>query len=154
MTDYDSTADTKKHIDDVQDGLFLFMTGLVDRGLKHDASKLVSPEKEFFDKWTPILKELAYGSDEYKQSLAELKPALDHHYAANSHHPEHWKYGISDMSLYDIVEMFCDWKAAVKRTKDGDIRKSLDYNRIRFTMSDQLYAIFKNTLDEEERHNA
>ena len=32
---------------------------------------------------------LTYGSDEYKACLTEMKPALDHHYAANRHHPEH-----------------------------------------------------------------
>ena len=44
-------------------------------------------EKELFDKWTPILKTLEYGSEEYKDSLKNLKVALDHHYENNSHHP-------------------------------------------------------------------
>ena|ERR1700744_3335845 len=149
---YDSTEDTLKHIQDVQDELFKFLTGLVDRGLNHDASKLQFPEKELFDKWTPILKELVYGSDEYKDSLNKLKPALDHHYANNSHHPQYYENGIDGMNLYDIVEMYCDWKAAVKRTKDGNIFKSLEYNRIRFEMSDQLCNIFRNTLEKDEQN--
>ena len=150
---YDSTEDTRKHIFDVANEISHFNDEMHFRGLVHDHSKLVSPEKEYFDKWTPILKDLTYGSDEYKQSLAELKPALDHHYAVNSHHPEFYISGIDGMTLYDIVEMFCDWKAAVKRNKNGDIKKSLDYNRTRFKMSDQLYNIFANTLAEEELHN-
>jgi hypothetical protein len=153
MSDYDSTEDTKRHIEDVQNEIFRFNAKMFVRATEHDKSKLQSPEKEYFDKYTPLLKELVYGSDEYKASLAALKPALDHHYANNSHHPEHYEFGIYDMSLYDIIEMFCDWKAAVKRNKDGDIRKSLDYNRIRFQMSDQLYRIFVKTLAEEELHN-
>ncbi len=61
----------------------------LDRFTCHDRSKTESPEVECFDEYTPKLKGATYGSDEYKQWLAEMKPALDHHYAANRHHPEH-----------------------------------------------------------------
>ena len=36
---------------------------------------------------TDNLANIEYGSDEYKAELEALKPALDHHYAVNSHHP-------------------------------------------------------------------
>jgi hypothetical protein len=55
------------------------------------------------------------------------------------------------MNLMDIVEMFCDWKASVKRTKDGDINKSIEINSERFKMSPQLVNIFKNTILEEQK---
>lgn len=143
---YDSKADTLEHIKKVNNYLIDFCTQMLERGKNHDNSKLVSPEKELFDEWTPILKTLKYGSVEYKDSLGKLKVALDHHYYVNSHHPEHYSDGINDMNLMDIVEMFYDWKAATERTKEGDIWKSLEINAKRFNMSDQLTKIFINTL--------
>jgi hypothetical protein len=41
--------------------------------------------------------------------------------------------------------MFCDWKAATLRHKDGDIIKSIEQNQKRFGYSDELKAIFLNT---------
>lgn len=144
---YDSTNDTKRHIADVAEYLSVAAIELLERGLRHDESKLKSPEKELFDKYTPILKNLEYGSPEYKKSLENLQVALDHHYANNSHHPQYYENGIDGMDLYDLVEMFHDWRAAGKRNKGGNIYKSLDVNKDRFNMSDQLYNIFKNTAD-------
>ena len=59
------------------------------RALVHDASKLEEPEKSAFDRATPNLKSLAYGSGAYYAALKEVGPALQHHYAANDHHPGH-----------------------------------------------------------------
>lgn len=151
MKMYDSTEDTKKHIQNVRNEISRFNGEMLFRGLVHDQSKLESPEKEHFDRLTPILKDLTYGSEEYKAALADLKPALDHHYSNNSHHPEYYHDGIDGMSLFDIVEMYCDWKAAIKRTKDGSFLKSLELNRSRFKMTPQLYSIFLNTHEEELR---
>ena len=94
-----------------------------------------------------------YGSEEYKESLAGLKPALDHHYAHSRHHPEHFSKGINDMNLVDIMEMLCDWKAAGERQRDGNLLKSIELNAQRFGYDDQLKQIFINTakmLDEVE----
>lgn len=143
---YDSTADTLKHIKMVNQFLIDFSIDLLKRAQVHDNSKLESPEKELFDEMTPILNKIEYGSPEYKESLDRLKPALDHHYLMNSHHPQHYNNGIDDMTLHDIVEMYCDWRAAVLRTQNGDMNKSIDINTERFNMSPQLSQIFKNTL--------
>lgn len=191
---YDSTADTKAHIRRVHDHLDTVGDLLHARAVLHDKSKFDSPEKELFDEWTPKLKAMTYGGDEYKAALASLKPALDHHYAVNSHHPEHFRWlcavcsgqfsdaqapisdwgdqqhrfcprcvppggsviweavlvenpasGINGMTLLDLVEMFCDWKAATERHADGNIERSIKINRERFGLSDQLVAILENT---------
>jgi hypothetical protein len=55
----------------------------------HDASKWSPEEWPAFEEATPKLAGMTYGSDEYKAALASIKPALKHHYAENSHHPEH-----------------------------------------------------------------
>jgi hypothetical protein len=142
---YDSRPDTQHHIDRVNSLLLDIALLLAKRGEVHDASKLVEPEKSAFDVLTPRLKGLAYGSDEYRASLRELKPALQHHYEHNSHHPEHYPNGIAGMSLLDLIEMFCDWKAAGERHATGNFSASLEHNRTRFALDDQLAAIFENT---------
>jgi hypothetical protein len=114
----------------------------------HDASKLTEPEKSAYDIITPKLKDSVYGSDEYRATIREMKPAIHHHYAHNTHHPEHWENGINDMSLFDLLEMICDWQAASERHTTGDIRKSLELNTERFKLEPQLVSIIKNTLME------
>jgi uncharacterized protein DUF5662 len=62
--------------------------------------------------------------------------------------PEHYESGIAGMTLLDIVEMLCDWKAASERTKQGSIAQSLGHNRQRFQIDDQLASILENTVKE------
>lgn len=163
----DSRPETYKHIQTVQQFIGRCIVSLLFRSEWHDQSKLVSPEKEAFDEFTPKLAASTYGSDEYKALLAALKPALDHHYAMNSHHPEHYARditgvnpelvangsGIRGMSLLDLIEMLCDWKAATMRHNDGDIRKSIEINQKRFGYSDELKQILFNSLDIIEGYN-
>lgn len=146
MSEYDSTADTLRHIRRVQFFLSVMARELVQRGNVHDDSKLGPEEKPLFDEMTPLLKSLTYGSDEYKASLAKLGTALQHHYAVNTHHPEHFPEGIAGMDLLDVVEMLCDWKAASERTKDGDLKKSIDIGIERFKIEPQLGAVLRNSL--------
>lgn len=136
--------ETRKHQQEVAKQLTTICQHLLERATTHDLSKLESPEAEMFEVYTPKLAGCTYGSDEYKQYLSELKPALDHHYANNRHHPEH--KGIENMTLIDIIEMFCDWYAATKRHNDGDIMKSITINEPRFGINPQLSNIFRNTV--------
>jgi hypothetical protein len=146
--EYDSRPDTLAHIQQVREFMFQMMFALSDRAKHHDKSKLEDPEKVHFDRETPLLKRLTYGTDEYYAALVRLKPALDHHYGASSHHPEHYPEGIEGMSLLDLAEMFCDWKAASMRHEDGDFGDSLKKSGERFKVSGQLQRIFKNTQRE------
>lgn len=57
---------------------------------------------------------------------------------------------INGMSLLDVLEMLADWKAAGMRHADGSIEQSLEINRERFEISDQLFEILKNTVRELE----
>jgi hypothetical protein len=148
VADYDSTQDTLEHIHKVQARIDTILDLLENRADLHDRSKLESPEKEAFDEVTPLLRGLTYGSPEYHANTAKLGAALTHHYANNSHHPQFYPDGISGMSLLDVIEMFCDWKAASERHADGDFAKSLEINTERFAISDQLARIFVNTCRE------
>jgi hypothetical protein len=147
MEKYDSKTDTLLHIKRVAQLLTEASAELIRRANVHDNSKLNSPEKEFFDEYTPKLAGSTYGSDEYKGFLKELKVGLDHHYANNSHHPEHYPNGISGFDLFDLIEMFFDWKAATERHNDGNIFKSIQINKERFKYCDQIADIFTNTAE-------
>lgn len=147
---YDSTADTIEHIEKVRDRVREVIDALYHRGHIHDKSKLVEPEKSAYDNlmYFKSSHEMVYGSPDYAEGLKILGPALDHHYAHNSHHPQHYEDGIAGMNLFDIFEMLCDWKAAGERYKDGSIAQSLAHNKERFEISDQLFAILENTVKE------
>src|SRR6185295_1519275 len=47
--------------------------------------------------------------------------------------------------LVDLIEMLADWKAATERHTDGDLARSLDIQRERFGLSEQLAQILFNT---------
>lgn len=144
---YDSTNDTLRHIKRVAQLLTEAATEFIRRANVHDDSKLESPEKEMFDEYTPKLKTSVYGSDEYKEFLKGLGVALTHHYENNSHHPEHYENGVDGFDLFDLVEMFFDWKAATERHDTGNIFKSIEINKERFQLSDQVCNIMINTAE-------
>ncbi len=137
---------TREHVENVRDLLNLMVRELLRRGEIHDQSKLGDLERQTFVEFTPKLKGCAYGSDEYKGYLKAMGPALDHHYANNRHHPEHFENGLADMNLIDLLEMLLDWKAATLRHADGDLDKSLDINVNRFNMSREVVALLRNTV--------
>lgn len=166
---------TMQHIGNVRHHLHCIIDALEERAASHDYSKLEDPEFDTFVKYTPKLATSTYGSDEYKQFLKEMQPALDHHYAVNRHHPEHFKKyvcngcfeeyihepnvcckcgysqfqveaDVSQMNLVDLIEMLCDWKSATLRHNDGNISKSIEINRERFKIADQLAVILHNTV--------
>lgn len=193
-----TNAETWKHINTVMQLLASAQIELMRRQFTHDQSKLRPPEVSTFTEYTPKLKESTYGSDEYKEMLTEMAPALNYHYAHNRHHPEYFKEcseseelnefidltkgtivahqklsdtyfhyeqakkaqklleyletkqtevktSVNGMNLFDILEMFIDWNAAVLRHANGDINKSIEINTKRFALSPQLVQIFKNT---------
>lgn len=140
--------ETLKHIHEVRRLLYKVIEELDQRARVHDQSKLASPEMEIFGEYTPELGKTEYGSEEYKALLEKVRPAIDHHYANNRHHPEHFPLGINDMTLLDLCEMLVDWKAATRRNKNGNIRKSIEINAAKYGMTDQLKSIFENTVRE------
>lgn len=145
MSDINCTAETLLHIRLVSKLMNEAATELMRRANCHDASKLEDPEKEEFERLTPLLSGLSYGSEEYSAGLLELADALDHHYKNNTHHPQHYVDGVDGMDLFDLMEMFFDWKASSCRHDDGDIYKSISVGTERFDINPQLESIFVNT---------
>ncbi len=138
--------ETMRHIELVRNLIDRVILELLERARKHDQSKLRSPEVELFTEFTEKLRHVTYGSPKYEEYRKAMGPALQHHYANNRHHPEHFKNGLDDMNLVDLLEMLCDWKAASTRHDDGNLRKSIEINGNRFGMSPQLIKIFENSI--------
>ena len=146
----DSRPDTQKHIDLVNENGKKFCDKFLERLIHHDASKLKEPERKYFDRGTLRLQDSTYGEKSYDDAKARIKSGLDRHYASNDHHPAHFgERGISGMNLYQLLELWIDWTAAVKRHNDGNIFNSLMYNRDRFHIDGQLFNILMNTATED-----
>lgn len=153
MTGYDSTADTLDHIEKVRARLMIVIDELRARAAVHDASKLRPPEKEAYDGLTQDMKASTapYGSEEYRTIIRKYKPAVDHHVTTSRHHPEFFgEAGVNGMTLIDVVEMVCDWKAASLRGNgtEASFAASIGKNFERYGIGEQLAAIFENTRKE------
>lgn len=142
---YDSRPDTMAHALRVAELIVDVATEILRRGPVHDRSKLAPPEVDAFDRITPRLAASTYGTREYHDALDEIRPALEHHYETNRHHPEYHEDGVAGMTLVDVVEMLADWKAATERHDDGDLGRSLDVQTGRFGLDPQVAAILRNT---------
>ncbi len=138
MTRDDVMRETVAHVRRVGELMLEPITELQRRAVWHDDSKFSPEEFESFARETPTLKSLTYGSPEYKAALERIKPALEHHYGRNPHHPEYHPDGINDMNLVDLIEMLADWKAATERHADGDLRRSIEQNAERFGYDDTM----------------
>lgn len=143
----ESQKDTINHIAKVQSNLSTVIYNLNDRRTMHDRSKLEEPELSGYEGLSQALKGLTYGTPEHRAAFAPYKEIIQHHYASNRHHPEHWQMGVTDMSLLDIIEMLADWKAANDRN-GGDFGHSIQVSVSRFRISEQLHAILINTAKE------
>ena len=151
MGKIDSRTATLEHKQQVLKYMNIVIQELIQRAAVHDNSKLQSPEVEYLNEAAEKypLDKIHYGTPEYAESKAFLKPALDHHYSVNRHHPEHFLNGVRDMNLIDLVEMICDWKASTLRQPGGNILKSIHSNAApdKFNYSQELSGIFVNTAD-------
>lgn len=143
-----SADETRAHVNLVRQRIGEAITNLSARSDAHDASKLQEPELSGFEGLRIRLADVQFGTPEYQAALAEARPVIAHHYAANDHHPEHYADGVYGMSLLSVLEMLCDWKAAGERTKNGSLRQSLAVNIPRFKIDDQLATLLTNTARE------
>lgn len=142
----DSRPATWRHIERVGQYMDAFIIEFMRRRRVHDQSKLASPEVSAFDEATPRLAGLTFASPEYEVERKRLGEALTHHYANNSHHPDYYPNGIRGMNLLDIMEIFCDSKAASERHHDGNIRQSIIKMQEKHGFGDELKQILINTF--------
>ena len=135
----------KGHISRVRRHINTFIQLLIRRAENHDKSKLEEPELSW---WKEMDKEprYPYGSEEYKQKIKRWNKVFKHHYQYNRHHPEHYEYGVSEMTLIDIVEMMCDWLGYKDTTTVTEAFKVCDEQMARYDIPEELRQIIFNTL--------
>ncbi|RWP29888.1 DUF5662 family protein [Mesorhizobium sp.] len=148
---------TRKHIAQVRQLLGMFAAEMIRRGDVHDASKFDPIEmgpleamQEIIDRDGPALP----GSEEYKRRTDMLGPMIAHHRMANSHHPEFYEFeyggdcmnGVNGMDLFDLVEMFFDWRAA-NLDRDAGAPMSLSYSIEKYKIDPMLASILRNTAE-------
>lgn len=146
----ESIPHTNDHIKKVQDSLRKVVEDLMRRGMMHDVSKFNIIELAPLDEVQRLIDEhgpAPYGSEEYTRRTEILKPMLEHHYAENDHHPEHYDNGIAGMSLLSLMEMFADWRAA-NLQRDAGAPMNLSFSIERLKIEPQLAEILKNTADQ------
>lgn len=143
-----STKKTLRHMKRVQDLLSDAAMELLRRGQAHDLSKLTPAEMGPLAEMDALIEregQAPFGSEEYERRRAMLGPMLEHHYANNSHHPEHYEDGVAGMDLFDVLEMFVDWKAASERGEESAMGLEAAFNR--FSIPEPLAGIIRNTAD-------
>ena len=98
-----------QHIDNVQTNCKIMARELIKLGEVDKAKKLLMrSQKHDFNKWSGIEWENLVGEP---VSKASLRIAVHHHNTTNSHHPEYFKGGITEMDEISLMECICDWKA-------------------------------------------
>lgn len=124
-----------RHRDYVRLALHRISNALHERGMVHDASKLLDDEFAGFSRINAAARINKFGSQEYIAGMKAEKKTIDLHFSRNSHHPEHadlvagihtepddYKYAVAraahEMTFLDVIEMVCDWWGAGKGYSD------------------------------------
>lgn len=118
---------------------------LIKRGKTHDFSKFQTPEKDFYKEYHDQLKEATFGSKMYQYYMEKMQPGIQHHYEVNDHHPEHFKDGVVDMDLIQMLEMLADIRA-VSIEKGTDVIAFLPKYMKEKNIPENFYTILRNTL--------
>ena len=119
---------------------------LIKRAQDHDNSKFSEEEFPFLVAAMDDFHKTPFGTPEYMELRKKWAKLFDSHYKKNNHHPEHFPNGIEDMTLLDLIEMLCDWKAASMRTENGgNIANSIKVGAERYGFIPQLIKILENT---------
>lgn len=145
---------TYKHIARVRELLGSFAIEMIKRGDRHDASKFTPEELEPLQRLQDLIDRegpAQFGTDEYKRRTDMLGNMIIHHRQRNSHHPEHYEFevggeymhGINGMDLFDLVEMFYDWKAASERGESSTMNLAAACDK--YKIDGPLRSILFNT---------
>jgi hypothetical protein len=147
---------TYKHIARVRELLGSFAIEMIKRGDRHDASKFTPEELEPLQRLQDLIDregQAQFGTDEYKRRTDMLGNMIIYHRQRNSHHPEYYEFeqgggfvdGIKGMDLFDLVEMFYDWKAASERGESSTMNLAAACDK--YKIDGPLRAILFNTAE-------
>lgn len=134
-----------KHRKSVKAKLDFISEEIKKRGEEHDLSKLQQPELGWLIQMDKEPK-YQYGTPEYFEKMKKWQKFFIHHYINNRHHPDHFKFGICDMTLIDLCEYIADIISYYDEMHVGDALKTVEEQKERFGFDEQLSQILKNTL--------
>lgn len=153
---YNAADETRKHIDRVRANIEAITADLHQRAQVHDESKFDPIEMDILQKVGELNRRepAPFGTPEYDARKATMGPMLEHHYAANDHHPEHYEFerggsfvnGVAGMNLMALVEMFANWAAAAA-DRDPDGTMNLTFACQKYEIPPMLESVFRNTAD-------
>lgn len=109
--------DIRLVIEEMKDGLIIN---------SHDNSKFSDEEFEPYRRYFHSVNE-----EEKSLSEEDFEKAWEHHYRTNAHHYEHWineNGDCTEMDMYSIIEMICDW-GAMSIKFGGTISKWYEENK-------------------------
>lgn len=115
-----------RHRDFVRLALHRVGNALAERGIVHDATKLLDDEFSGFSRINKAARVNKFGSEEYKDGMRRERAVIDLHFDRNAHHPERQGMGLMgsevvehdagrgprEMTFLDVIEMVCDWWGA------------------------------------------
>lgn len=129
----------------VHDKLNVIGRELFARARNHDNSAMGSPEVEVYRRYFDNYMEFRPGDPRREEVIANMAPAIGHHFLANDHHPEHFDKGLDDMDLIQITHFLADMMSCSEQ-EQVDIYELLEMARNRYSMSDQMYHILCNSV--------
>lgn len=160
---------TNHHIELVQNNICLFQESgeyndifdeLALRASSHDRSKFSEPELtpyiwltwKYHCEWNNIPFKLPIGMDQ------KIRDAKFHHFSNNRHHPE-WHFDLNDMTIVDLIEMVCDWKAAGQEFGEKSLvgyanrvlGKKLHFDQKKINLIYKLIHKIDRMVEEEEK---
>jgi Family of unknown function (DUF5662) len=141
-----------QHIQWLMEGMCWIQSQLMLRMLTHDRTKIEADELDAYAEIVPHFKDFEYGTEEHEAHGNKLEGAWTHHTSHNKHHVEHFEQGMVDMTLIDIIEMVCDWRAASLRSGSFDYKRSLEIAKKSNSIPSMLAQIIENTcrvMDEQ-----
>lgn len=133
------------HKKSVKEKLNYLSKELSNRAEHHDDSKLKPPEIQWLIEMDKEPKE-EYGTPAYFEKQKRWEKFFKHHYTENSHHPDHYPLGISNMDLIDLCEYCCDIISYFDKMHPDDALEVIAKQVDRFGFTEQLTEILKNTL--------
>lgn len=148
-------ADTRKHQQMVAERMIKAAKKLLDRAIKHDASKLEESERSAYIE--PVYElntvKVPYGSERYKELVAQMGDGWKHHEAVNDHHIGYFvpyaSQTLNDpircLDMFVLIEMCCDWIAAASR-RGNDPGLAMEEMTKKYPMDEQLQQVIRNTL--------
>ena len=133
----------------VGNGLEKLSDELRERARMHDLSRFSLDEFENYVDANSIGRNYKIGSPEYVKRMAKHKEpdgCISLHFSRNPHHPEHHK-NPGDMNFLDIIEMVCDWHAAVQTYKTNTLHEGIEHHRKTLNLTQEQWWLVEGIVD-------